>query len=115
MGRCYDTPMRTVLAFLMLVHAVPHLSGFLRLAATPGNERIVGVLWLLTAIAFWVAAYGALRGRAWWLPLTAATAAVSLALCLAAWPDASIGAAIDVAILAALAVDRGRAVANARR
>ena len=87
--------MRTVLAFVMLVHAVPHLAG-------------PGVLWLLTAIAFWIAAYGALAGRAWWVRMTAITAVVSLALCLLAWPDASIGAAIDIAILAALAIALAR-------
>jgi len=98
--------MRTVLAFLMLVHGVPHLAGFSRLALAPvpGNERLLGVLWLATAIAFWIAAYGALAGRVWWLRMTAVTACVSLVLCVLAWPDASIGAAIDVAILAALAI-----------
>ena len=102
--------MRTVLALLMLVHGVPHLAGFSRLAlaAGSGNERLLGVLWLLTAIAFWIAAYGALAGRAWWVRMTAITAVVSLALCLLAWPDASIGAAIDVAILAALAIALAR-------
>lgn len=94
--------MRTLLAFLMLVHAVPHLEGFARFAVTPGNDRLLGIVWLLTAIAFWVAAIAALWGRPWWLRVTAVTAAVSLVLCLLAWPDASIGAAIDVVILAAL-------------
>jgi hypothetical protein len=68
----------------------------------------VGGLWLATALAFVVAAYALLRGRAWLVPFTAATAAVSLALSVLAWPEAHIGVYLNLVLLAALLLARVR-------
>ncbi len=87
----------------------PHNDG---LASTPtllismqnGDSpvHIVGLLWLIAALAFSVAAAGVALGRAWWRRLTAFAALLSLVLCLAWWSSASSGAVIDVVILAGL-------------
>jgi len=68
---------------------------------------LVGALWLAAALAFAVAAYGLARRRAWLVPLTAATAAGSLALSVLAWPEAQIGVYVNLVLLALLLVARG--------
>lgn len=52
---------------------------------------------------FVTASVGFLAGARWWLPVTAATASLSLVLCAAWWNDAYAGALIDAAILVLLA------------
>jgi hypothetical protein len=66
--------------------------------------RLLGALWLLAAVAFWIAAGGALGGRSWWAPLATGAAIASLALCVLGWPDAWIGVPVNVAILIAVAL-----------
>jgi hypothetical protein len=67
----------------------------------------VGVLWLLAALGFITVGVGlAWHGRPWQVPIAAITI-LSLILCILTWPDSAFGAVIDVAILAALLVDRG--------
>ena len=114
--------MRIALALLMLLHGVAHLPGFVnewRMAELKGiayrttilagrvdlgdaGIRVVGLLWLVSAVAFWVAGVAALTSQPWWLPMAAAVALGSLVLGLVELPDARIGVAVNVAILAAL-------------
>ena len=109
--------MRFVAAFILLAHGLAHITGFVapwrlskkfpykttifagHLDIGRFGARVVGGLWLLMAINFALVAWAAKEGAAWW-PLGALEAAVgSLLLCLVEWPEASIGVAVDVALI----------------
>lgn len=116
--------MRIALAVLMALHGVAHLVGFAgswQLAAAGsipfkttvlaghidlGNAgiRAFGVLWLVAAFAFVVAAGGAALDTEWWRAAALATAAGSLALTVLEWPQARIGAWLNAAIIVVLLV-----------
>ena len=114
--------MRFVLAVLMVMHGVAHLPGFVgswQLAPLPGTPyrttvlagrldvgdagiRVIGALWLLAAVGFWIAALGAFTGRPWWMPVAMGVALVSLVLTVLGWPSSRIGVVVNLAILAVL-------------
>ncbi len=116
--------MRYALALLFVAHGVAHLPGFLtswRLASLEGMAykttllagsidvgdvgiRIVGVLWLLAAIGFVIAGVGTALGASWWGTLTAVVASFSLVLSALEWPEARIGVAVNLLILAYLGI-----------
>ena len=116
--------MRIVLGLLMLFHGFAHLVGVLvswQLAPLEGaiykttllsgrvdvgdpGMRIMGALWLLSALAFGIAAYAAFTSRSWWVTLGSTVVLVSLVLSVVAWPDSRIGVAVNLVILAALFV-----------
>ena len=72
-------------------------------AGTP-QAKVLGVLWLLALAGFIAASAGLVAYLPWWRPVAAAACVVSLALSIAWWSDAKVGALIDVAILAGLIV-----------
>jgi len=113
--------MRVILAFLLLAHGVAHLPGFLvafGLASFPAlpfrttlfgtldvgtvGARLVGLGWLVMAIAF-VALSGALALRVN-VPLVLFPLALgfSALLCAAEWPEARLGFIANTAIAAML-------------
>ena len=114
--------MRIVLSVLLLLHGIAHLPGFLaswRLmevenvpygtsivggAVDVGDSgiRIVGVLWLLVALACVVAGIAGLRGTSGWPTLALSAVTFSVLLCIIGWPAARIGLVVDVALLAVL-------------
>jgi hypothetical protein len=65
--------------------------------------RAIGVVWLACAVGFVVAGLGIWRGSAWALPLTAALAFVSIAVCVLGLPETSAGIVVNAAILGAVA------------
>lgn len=112
--------MRVFVALFLLVHGFAHLVGFAgswnlsreiaykttilggRFDAGDSGIRVIGVLWLIAALAFAVAG-AALLGRApWWPAAAMGVSAASLVLCVTGWPDARIGLAIDAALIAFL-------------
>jgi hypothetical protein len=110
---------RVGLALLLLAHGIAHLVGFAvpwRLTTLPEMPyrttvlggaldlgpvgiRMYGVLWLALGVAFAVAAGGLLFSAPWWYRLTLIAAAWSLVMCLAGWPDARIGVAVNLVLL----------------
>lgn len=68
--------------------------------------RVMGILWLIAALAFAVSGIGVLARLPWWLPVTVIVAAFSFFLCIIGWPDSRIGVFINVAIVAFLLVGR---------
>lgn len=117
--------MRIVLAILMVLHGVAHLVGFAgawRLApegfpykttVLAGHVdlgdtgiRAVGVLWLVMAIGFLCAAFGAVAGLSWWPQVALGVAITSLVLSAAEWPEARLGVVINIVIILALLVGR---------
>lgn len=114
--------MRFILGGFLILHGVAHLVGFVvpwRLVQVEDAPykttqlggrwdigdtgiRIVGVLWLVGALAFAAAGIGLVGGHAWWTNLTLYAAAVSLVMSILGWPDAKIGVVINILLLAFL-------------
>lgn len=118
--------MNALLAALLLAHAVAHLVGFAgpwrlidpegvtfqralfdgRLAVSDRTLRALGIGWLILAVVFMLLAYAAWRATFWWDEAATAAAAASLAMCAAHWPQARVGAVVNVALLVGLQVGR---------
>ncbi|MHB9131663.1 MAG: ABC transporter permease [Armatimonadota bacterium] len=112
-----------VIAAFFIMHGIAHLPGFLvpwRLMTSPempyktiqlggrlnvGNTgiRLIGILWLLAALAFVASAVAVVMHVPWWRELTLVTTLFSLLLCVLGWPDSRIGLVVNIAILAFLA------------
>lgn len=118
--------MRFVVAFVLAAHGVAHLVGFIaawqiatldelpykttvlagRIDLGGTGTRVLGLFWLLAALAFVAAGVSVALQASWALRSTAVIAAASLVMCLVAWPEARIGAAVNIAIVLALAATR---------
>jgi hypothetical protein len=119
--------MHIILALVLFGHGVAHLVGFVapwRIAtlkempyktAILANSvnvgdigiRVVGLFWLIAALAFAASGIGVLLRTSWWLPVTGCVTAFSLLLCVIGWPDSRIGVFINIAIGALLIVGGG--------
>ena len=69
--------------------------------------RVMGVLWLLAALAFLVAAIAVATEAGWAMRFTLAAVMVSLVLCVLGWPDARIGVAVNAGLVLLLAIGAG--------
>ena len=117
--------MRIALAILMGFHGLAHLAGFAgawqiapegfpykttildgRVDLGNAGIRVIGTLWLIAGGAFAIAATVTLIDVAWWPPFALFIAVVSLLLSVAELPQARLGVAINIAIIAALIVGR---------
>jgi hypothetical protein len=116
--------MRFVLSFLLVAHGIAHLVGFISswelatLAELPYKTtvfsgrvdlgdtgiRVVGVLWLLAALAFLVAANALATGMRWAGQIILLAVITSALLCVAGWPEARLGLAVNVALALVLAI-----------
>jgi hypothetical protein len=114
--------MAFLLALLMVAHGFAHLVGFVvswQLRSFPDTPfhttilngsvdvgflgtRILGLLWLLVAMAFVFAASGVALRQAWWPATTAIVLLGSLALCVVGWPEARAGVYVNLLIAALL-------------
>jgi uncharacterized membrane protein YphA (DoxX/SURF4 family) len=111
--------LRILLAFVLLVHGLIHLLGFVRawnLAPVPqltgktlfpiaeAMIKPVGLLWLLTCLLFVAAAaLVLLKHNTWWMP-AALGVVLSQALIVVHWTDARFGTVANVIILLAALV-----------
>jgi hypothetical protein len=64
--------------------------------------RLLGIAWLLVAIALAVLAGGVLLRTSWWYPVALPLLIVSFALCVVGWPDSRLRIIANVVILALL-------------
>ena len=115
--------MRIALAVLMALHGVAHLVGFVgswqlagpdgtiahkttllagKMALNGAGVRAMGIFWLLTAVAFLLAAVAALTNEGWWILAAFGVTLFSLLLCIIALPETRIGIAVNVLLLAML-------------
>ena len=113
--------MRIALAVLMTFHAVAHLVSFVeawrlipqgfpyKTTVLAGHVdlgdigiRAVGVIWLLVSVGFFIAAFGAVSGSAWWVPTALGIAVASLLLSSAELPEARVGVVINLSIIGVL-------------
>ena len=102
----------------LLLHGLLHLVGFFvpwqlaginqlgaeeaaggRIQLGPTTSRILGLLWLLIAGMFILAAAGLLFDATWTLSLIIVASGSSLPLCLSKLPEMAVGAVLDVIIL----------------
>lgn len=109
--------MRIALGVLFILHGIAHLPGFLgawqldpkiphtttvlngTFEVGEAGIRAIGVLWLLTGVAFAVAAVTVFANVLWWPPAAFGVALASLVLCVLGWPLAKFGVPINLAIL----------------
>lgn len=114
--------MRMFLAALLIGHGVAHVVGFAvpwRLVRStevpyrttvagglvdvgPAGIRLIGILWLLVAVALVGVAAGVLQHATWWYREALAILAVSFVLCLLGWPESRPGIVANLLILALL-------------
>ncbi len=109
--------MRFLGALLLALHGIAHLVGF-RAAFWPAAgqagsvqllnrfvfagdvaAKALGVVWLLVAVAYLLAAVLWLGRESSWTAVALAASTVSLLMCGLAWPDARIGVGIDLLLL----------------
>ncbi|MCC7241179.1 MAG: ABC transporter permease [Acidobacteria bacterium] len=110
--------MRIAAAIVMFVHGVAHLPGFLvsfrlaslaelpykttilagRLNLGDRGIQVMGLMWAALAIGFALASVGLLFRLPWWGAAAWAATAMSLILCVLGWPEARIGALVNLAL-----------------
>jgi hypothetical protein len=117
-----EVTMRITLAVLMLLHGVAHVPGFLvpwRLMREPDGGslstrllgginvgetglRLLGLGWLLLAVAFVVAAAATWVNRESWPAIASLIAVISLVFTILELPESRIGVVVNLALLAAI-------------
>jgi len=114
---------RTIVAVTLIAHGLVHLIGFVvpwRIATLDGfpyradvlsdveigssGVKVLGILWLLAAIGFVAVGVALLAGQSWWWGPALVIASVSLLLAGLWAQQAFAGLAIDLAIIAILAL-----------
>lgn len=116
--------MRYVIAMVFFVHGFAHTVGFVvpwkiasldeapykttllngKLDVGHGGIRVVGLLWLLAALAFFGAGALVIGRFELWQPFTLVVTIYSLVLCVLGLPESRLGIPINVAILLFLIV-----------
>ncbi len=66
-----------------------------------GGIRVMGILWVVMAGAFVFAATGVARQEPWLPSATIMVALASLVMCILGLPEAKIGVAVNIVIIAA--------------
>ena len=103
--------MREILIFLITVHGLIHLIGFVK-ALKPAMvkrfkqpiSKVEGLLWLLACMLFLTASILLFnQSELWWLP-AAAAAFVSQYLVILIWPDAKFGTLGNAMLLALISL-----------
>jgi hypothetical protein len=106
--------MKYVLAFLLLIHGLIHLMGFVK-AFHFGEiaqlkveiSKPAGVLWLLTALMFIAATILLLTNTGWWWMIGLAALLLSQGLVISTWSDAKFGTIANAIILVAVVAGFG--------
>ena len=111
--------MRYALAMLFFVHGFAHTVGFVvpwkiasldeapykttllndKLDVGDTGIRVVGLLWLLAALTFFIAGALVVGRNGLWQPLTLAVTLYSMVLCVLGLPESRIGVPVNVGIL----------------
>lgn len=106
--------LRILFAFIMGIHGLIHLMGFTKewqlaeieqltgrtlIPLSDSSGKIVGLLWLLTALIFVVTAVGYLMKKEWWWMLAFAGLILSQLLIILYWQDARAGTVANIIIL----------------
>ena len=114
--------MHFVISALFVIHGVAHLVGFVvpwritTLEETPykttilngkidvgdSGIRAIGLVWLVTALAFMVCAIAVAMQLQWWMWVAMAATLISFDLTIIGWPESRIGVAVNVLIVVML-------------
>ena len=106
-------------AIYLIVHGVIHLIGFVvnfqiteieditykttvlagKLDVGDDGTRVLGVVWLLVAVAFVISGVAVFFSPSWWWSYTLAVTVVSLIVTILGWPDARFGVLANIIIL----------------
>lgn len=112
--------MRIAIGIFLILHGIAHAVGFavpwkfIEPEETPYKTtilnglwnvgdvgiRIVGVIWLVGALAFVATGIGALAALPFWIPLLLYSTIFSLVLSVFGWPEARIGVWINIILFA---------------
>ena len=110
--------LRILLGLMLGAHGIAHLVGFLvpwRLTTVsevpysttilagsvdigPTGARVIGLMWLVVALAFLLVAGGVWLQAAWWYRAAFTAVIVSTALCVLGWPEARLGIPANVVL-----------------
>ena len=97
--------MKFVFAFVVLIHGIIHLMGFVKaFFSTEINKQMLGIskpigaLWLIVFILFIVVSATFLNNKKWFYVAFAAVL-ISQFLIITAWQDAKFGTIINILIL----------------
>lgn len=118
--------MNIVIPILLLLHGIAHLVGFVvpwqltknsRQAykttiiggrdVGPSGIRLIGIFYLVLALAFAGMAVGAWMESLWWPRYTLFISGMSLFMCIVNWPDTKIGLVLNLVIIAYLMITGG--------
>jgi hypothetical protein len=108
-----------IAAIYLIVHGVIHLIGFVvfcqiaeiedisytttvlagKLDIGDVGTRVLGVVWLVIAVALVIAGVTIFFSPAWWWSFTLAVTVASLIVTLLGWPDAKVGLLANIIIL----------------
>ena len=114
--------MHFVVSALFIIHGVEHLVGFVvpwrvaTLEDTPyqttilngkidvgeSGIRAIGLVWLVTALAFMVCAIAVAMQLQWWMWVAMAATLISFDLTIVGWPESRVGVAVNVLIVVML-------------
>ncbi|MFA6033113.1 MAG: hypothetical protein WC889_09460 [Myxococcota bacterium] len=114
--------MKYALAAFLWLHGFCHLVGFVvpwKIAKLPEEPykttlfmgrvdvgdagiRVVGILWLLVALAYGVCGAGVVMAKPWWIQATVFVSLFSLALSVAGLPGSKFGIPVNVALVTLL-------------
>lgn len=106
-------------AIYLIVHGVIHVIGFVtnfqiaefeditysttvlagRLDVGDVGTRVLGIAWLLVAVAFVISGVTIFFSPSWWWSFTLAVTVISLILTVLGWPDARFGVLANIIIL----------------
>jgi len=111
--------MRIALSIFLFLHGLAHLVGFVvswRIIKTDempykttlfmgkinigdAGIRIIGIIWLLIALAYFYSGWITYRQMDFWLSFTLTVTMLSLVFCILAIPDSHIGVYINLALI----------------
>lgn len=105
--------MKYVFTFLLLIHGIIHLLGFVKaFFSTEASQQVLGIskpigaFWLVTFILFVVAAVSFFNDKKWFY-IAVLAVCVSQILIITAWNDAKFGTILNVIILLVSIADFG--------
>ncbi len=73
----------------------------------PTGIRLIGIFYLVLAVAFIAMAYGAYTHALWWPKFTLFISGMSLFMCIVNWPDTRIGLALNLVLIVYLMITGG--------
>ena len=112
--------MRIALAVFLVLHGIAHIVGFVvpwriakmddmpykttifygKIDVSDVGIRILGIIWLLIALAYFYSGWITYQQFDFWLTYTLVVSVISLAFCIIAVPDSHIGIYINIALIA---------------